>query len=71
MFTCKNFKLTDEEYNTIKEWANNHKCPCKCGDRRSLSCSGGEISVTFTPTAIGIVISANCICGEKIIIDNR
>ena len=65
MFTQKNFKLTDEQYELINKWADNHKCSCK-----NRSCCGGEISITFTPTTIGTEISAKCICGETIIVDD-
>ena len=70
MFTQKNFCLTDEEYETIEKWANTHECSCRHGDRSSRSCCGGEISVIFTPTYIGTAISARCICGKEIELDN-
>ena len=70
MFTQKNFCLTDEEHSSIEKWANTHECSCKHGDRPSRSCCGGEISVTFTPTTIGTAISARCICGKEIELDN-
>ena len=66
MFTQRHFNLKPEEYDKIKKWANNHKCSCRCGDKASLSCCGGEISITFTPTALGIAKSAHCICGETL-----
>lgn len=69
MFTQKTFCLTDEEYDIIEKWANTHECSCRHGDRPSRSCSGGEISVTFTPTTIGTAISARCICGKEIKLD--
>lgn len=70
MFKVKNFYLTDEEYKIIEEWANTHECSCRRGNRASRSCCGGEISITFTPTTIGTVISASCICGKEIELDN-
>ena len=66
MFAQKDFSLTDEEYSLIKEWADNHDCTCRVGNRPSLSCCGGEISIIFTPTTIGIAKSAECICGSKL-----
>ena len=69
MFKRKEFFLTDEEYSLIKDWADTHDCTCRCGDRPSRSCCGGEISITFTPTSIGTVISASCICGKTYTID--
>ena len=69
MFSDKNFSLTDEEYNMIADWANTHECTARYGNRRSLSCCGGEISVTFTPTTIGTCISATCICGKTFELD--
>ncbi len=70
MFTRKNFCLTDEEYETIEKWANTHECGCRHIDRPSLSCCGGEISVIFTPTSIGTIISARCLCGKELELDN-
>lgn len=64
MFTTKEFHLTDEEYSKVKHWAKSHKCKC-----RSKSCCGGEISIIFTPTTIGIAKSAKCVCGEKLDLD--
>lgn len=70
MFIQKNFCLTDKEYETIEKWANTHECSCKYGNRPSRSCCGGEISVIFTPTTIGTAISARCICGKELELDN-
>jgi hypothetical protein len=70
MFTAKSFSLTDLEYNQIKDWAEKHDCKCRVGDRPSRSCCGGEISVIFTPTSIGTAISAKCVCGKELELDN-
>ena len=70
MFTQKNFCLTENEHKTIEKWANTHECSCKSANRPSRSCCGGEISVIFTPTTIGTAISARCICGKEIELDN-
>ena len=70
MFTQRKFQLTEEEYKAIEKWANTHECSCKHGNIPSRSCCGGEISVIFTPTTIGTAISARCICGDEIDLDN-
>ena len=70
MFTQKQFSLTDEEYAQIEKWAKTHECPCRRGKRPSKSCCGGEISVTFTPTSFGTVVSAEFTCGAKLELDN-
>lgn len=70
MFIRKEFCLTDEEYDEIKQWADTHECTCRRGDRPSKSCCGGEISVIFTPTTIGTAISARCICGKEFDLEN-
>ena len=70
MFIRKEFCLTDEEYDEIKQWADTHECACRCGDRPSKSCCGGEISVIFTPTTIGTAISARCVCGKEFNLEN-
>ena len=64
MFTEKSFSLTDEQYEKIEKWANDHDCAV-----RGISCCGGEISVEFTPTTIRTFITAKCCCGEEIAID--
>ena len=69
MFSQKTFVLTDEEYNTIKTWANTHECAIKYGNRPSKSCCGGEISVKFTPTSFGVSVSACCACGKTLDLD--
>ena len=61
MFKNIEFKLTDEECENLEKWAETHDCSC-----RGKSCSGGEISITFTPTTIGTHISAKCVCGQEI-----
>lgn len=70
MFTQKNFSLTDEQHSQIKEFADTHECTARHGTRPSRSCCGGEISVTFTPTSIGTAISARCVCGKTLELDN-
>lgn len=70
MFAQKKFCLTDEQYDTIKKWAETHECTSRHGNRPSRFCCGGEISVTFTPTTIGTAISAHCVCGKKLELDN-
>lgn len=61
MFSKKDFHLTDEEHDAINKWAETHNCPS-----RNRSCCGGEISVTFTPTSIDTFVSAKCVCGAKL-----
>ena len=68
---CKEFCLTDEEYDQIAQWANSHECCYRYGRRRSRSCCGGEISFIFTPTAIGMSVAARCICGKELKLDNN
>lgn len=69
MFTKKEFCLTDEEYNTIEKWVDTHECNCKHGEQRSASCCGGEISIIFTPSAVGTFITVKCICGKEKAVD--
>ena len=65
----KTFTLTSDQYNAISKWADNHKCSCRHGNRPSKSCCGGEISYIFTPTTIGTAISAQCFCGQELVLD--
>jgi len=55
------FELSNEEERTLRKWEENHKCPL-----RSKSCCGGETTICFTPTSIGVAVDAKCICGAKI-----
>lgn len=67
----KEYVLSDRDYNAIMRWAKTHKCSLRQKDGRpSLSCSGGELTISFTPTAIGDVITVECCCGKKKVIDN-
>ena len=70
MFKKKQFSLTDEQYNTIKNWAETHECRLRKKERASSSCIGGEISVTFTPTSIGTYVAAHCSCGKELDLNN-
>lgn len=67
MFTTRTFTLTEDNYKTIEKWAKTHECSARLADGSpSLSISGGEISVTFNPSAVGTSITAKCICGKEI-----
>ncbi len=70
MFTQKTFCVKNEEYDIIKKWAKTHQCTCKHNNRPNRSCCGGEISIIFTPTSIGTAISALCICGQELELNN-
>jgi len=56
----KSFCLTDDQTESYLQWLKNHKCNSSAG------VIGGEISVKFTPTGLGLLVQAECICGEKI-----
>ena len=55
------FELNINEEKMLREWEENHKCRA-----RGKSSCGGETTISFTPTGIGLAVEATCICGEKI-----
>lgn len=55
------FELTIEEEKMLRTWEQNHKCSL-----RTKSCCGGETTISFTPTGIGLFIEATCLCGAQI-----
>ena len=62
------YSLTDEQCTRIDEWSNSHDCRYRCGVKHhTKSPIGGEISITFTPTDVGTIVSAQCICGKKLL----
>ena len=53
------YSLTDEQCTRIDEWSNSHDCRYRCGVKHhTKSPIGGEISITFTPTDVGTIVSA-------------
>lgn len=64
---CK-FELSEDQYNKIEFWDKAHKCSLqpKYGMRKYCGAIGGAISMTFTPTSLGMVIEAKCACGNSI-----
>jgi hypothetical protein len=70
MFTSREFSITEEEWNKIKEWDNTHKCiyKPKYGIKKYCGAVGGNLSITFIPTSIGEIVRVDCGCGEHIYI---
>lgn len=66
MFKQKKFCLTDDEYARIKKWSDEHKCCARAAIKASSYSCNGEITIEFTPTHMGTFITARCICGNKI-----
>ena len=63
MFNQEQIVLTDEQYETIKEWAETHSCIIR---NYPTPCNEGKISITFTPTSAGTNICVRCNCGSTI-----
>ena len=59
------FWITNAERAKIEKWSQNHDCIYMQGKRPSNSPLGGEISVIFTPTELGTVVSVKCLCGNE------
>lgn len=58
----KVYELSDEEQKEIEDWLDNHDCKIKKDEK---SCIGGEYSIIFVPTSIGMGISVKCECGKE------
>ena len=56
----KRFALTDEQVERIDEWKKSHDCTAP------PATIGGRITYKFTPTGLGAIEEASCICGAKI-----
>ena len=55
------FELNMEEEKALKKWEETHTC-----NLRGKSCCGGETTVSFTATSLGMAVTASCICGAEI-----
>jgi hypothetical protein len=64
---CK-FELTDDQYSKIVEWDKTHDCTLrpKHGMKKYCGAIGGAVSIKFTPTSIGMIITAQCVCGSSL-----
>ena len=55
----KVYELSDDEKKEIEDWLDDHECTLE-----EPSCCGGEYSIEFTPTSIGMGICVKCACGK-------
>jgi len=65
LFKQKKFCLTDDEYEKIKKWSDEHECCARAAIKASSYPYDGEITIEFTPTHLGTFVTARCICGSK------
>ena len=55
------FDLEGKQATKYYNWRMKHrKCSSKVG------AAGGANSITFTPTGLGTIVEAKCICGKKL-----
>lgn len=67
MFTSRQFSITDEEWNKIKEWDNIHECTYKSyGIKKYNGEINENLSITFFPTSIGEIVKIKCSCGQEL-----
>jgi len=67
------FNIPPEEQTILKLWLKEHKQKCYLWQEEHPFASGaigGELTYSFTPTGIGIIIEVHCSCGEKTNITN-
>lgn len=65
-FTSRVFEISEKEYETYREWYEEHKktgCHFATGYTGAI---GGGISVIFYPTSLGAAVTVRCDCGEEI-----
>ena len=63
MFNREQIELTDEQYETIRNWAETHSCIIR---NYPTPCNEGKISITFIPTSAKTRICVRCNCGNTI-----
>ena len=62
------FHVDTDQAKEIAEWRLNHNCRFRNedGSLKYIGAIGGLTTYSFTPTSIGLIVSAECGCGEKI-----
>jgi len=60
------FKISDKKWDEYAEWVKTHECSCRKDGIRYAGAIGGATTFEFTPTGLGDIVIAKCICGEKI-----
>ena len=68
MFISREFSITEEEYQQIKEWNESHECKLKPKHGMNKYCGpiGGNLTLSFTPTSIGTFQKVKCCCGAEL-----
>lgn len=54
-----NYQLNDEQENKFREWQ-------KSKAKVTGSCIGGSYTICFTPTSIGLIVTAKCMDGTEL-----
>lgn len=54
------FELSKEQLVKFKEWDKSHNCDAM------VNAIGERISFKFTPTGLGMIVDAECICGKEL-----
>lgn len=52
------FELDDEQNKKVEEWRNH------CSERGGYN--GNRVTFSFSPTGLGMIVSVECVCGEKL-----
>lgn len=68
MFSAKQFNISEEEWQKIKEWDETHECiyKPKYGNKKYSGAIGGHLSITFLPTSIGTIVTVKCGCKKEL-----
>ena len=56
------FELNKNQVKMYEEWFSKHKEECSC----DVGAIGGRLSFRFTPVSLGMIVSAECLCGKGI-----
>lgn len=59
----KSFSISEEEYEAIQKWQEQHEAEKHDGKKSQGAC-GGRYTYCFTPTSLGTVGTVKCTCGE-------
>lgn len=61
------FQLDPEQVTKLGAWLDQHDHTC--GLARYAGAAGGRLSITFTPTSLGIITVAQCACAKGSTVD--
>lgn len=63
------FELSEKDLNKINTWLGEHECSARTSNygienERYAGAIGGSTTYCFTPTGLGTMVSAKCVCNK-------